>query len=253
MRSLLAVISLLMAGCSTSPDPLLLKQPDAPTSEAAVTTLGKEWDKADQKVAASITIARENADKPAVVRGETTVALSFLPPASPEELALARARAASPENQKAYGDAVAYGKTLLAKIDADWAKVQADQKRAYEISQLKDARIKELTAEIERVKQEASKDIWSLTGAGLAIIGALAFAFGGGPRIGLPLLLCGAFCGALPHIIDSPAFLWVGISTAAIASGLFLWWLADKVSDAVQDKKDDETLFHDDANEPPKE
>ena len=97
MRSLL-VIALCLTGCATSLDPLP-KQPDAPTSEAVVQTLGKEWDKADQKVAASITIARENADKPAVVRGETTVALSFLPPASPEELALARARAASPENQ----------------------------------------------------------------------------------------------------------------------------------------------------------
>ena len=251
MRSLL-VIALCLTGCATSPDPLP-KQPDAPTSESAVSTLGKEWDKADAKVAASVSIARENADKPDVVRGETTVALSFLPVPAPEELALARARAANPADQKAYGDAVAYGKKLLAKIEADFAKVQADQKRAFEISQLKDARIKELTAEVERVKQEASKDIWSLTGAGLAIIGALAFAFGGGPRIGLPLLLCGAFCGALPHIIDSPAFLWVGISTAAIASGLFLWWLADKVSDAVQDKKDDETLFHDDAHEPPKE
>ncbi len=243
MRSLL-VIALCLTGCSTSLDPLP-KQPDAPTSEAVVQTLGKEWDKADQKVAASITIARENADKPAVVRGETTVALSFLPPASPEELALARARAASPENQKAYGDAVAFGKNLLAKIDADWAKVQADQKRAYEISQLKDARIVELTAEVERVKAQASKDIWSLTGAGLAVVGALAFAFGGGPRVGLPLLLCGAFCGALPHIIDSPAFLYVAIGTAAIASGLFLWWLADKVSDDVQDKKDEAEITKD--------
>jgi hypothetical protein len=58
--------------------------------------------------------------------------------------------------------------------------------------------------------------------------------------------LCAGFCGALPHIIDSPAFLWIGIGTAAIAAGLFLWWLADKINDAVQDKKDDETLFKDD-------
>ena len=243
MRSLL-VIALCLTGCSTSPDPLP-KQPDAPTTESIVNTVGKEWDKADQKVAASITIARENADKPAVVRGETTVALSFLPPARPEELALARERAASPENQKAYGDAVAFGKNLLAKIDADWAKVQADQKRALQISQLKDARIAELQAEVERVKAQASKDIWSLTGAGLAVIGALAFAFGGGPRVGLPLLLCGAFCGSLPHIIDSPAFLYVAIGTAAIASGLFLWWLADKVSDDVQDKKDEQEITKD--------
>jgi hypothetical protein len=210
----------------------LPKQPDAPTSENIVATVGKEWDKADQKVAASVTIARENADKPEVVRGETTVALSFLPPASPEELALARARAASPENQKAYGDAVAFGKNLLAKIDADWAKVQADQKRAYEVSQLKDARIKELTAEVERVKKSAAENIWTLTGAGLAIIGALTTAFLG-PRIGIPLLLCGAFCGGIPYLADSPWFLYLAIGTATIISGLGLFWLWDRVRDSA--------------------
>jgi hypothetical protein len=241
---LLLVIALCLTGCAAFNPPLPV-QPDAPTSEAVVQTLGKEWDKADQKVAASITIAREMADKPDVVRGETTVALAYLPPASPEELALARQRANNPADQKAYGDAVEYGRKLLAKIDADWAKVEAQQKEALRVSQLKDARIKELIAEVERVKQEASKNIWTLTGAGLAVIGALAFAFGGGPRVGLPLLLCAGFCGALPHIIDSPAFLWIGIGTAAIAAGLFIWWLADKVSDAVQDKKDEQEITKD--------
>jgi len=248
MRSLLVIALCCLTGCAALQDPLP-KQPDAPTSEAVVQTVGKEWDKADQKVAASISVARENADKPEVVRGETTVALSFLPTPSPEELALARQRAANPADQKVYGDAVAFGKKLLAKLDADWAKVEAQQKEAARVSQLKDARIKELTAEIERVKAEASKNIWTLTGAGLAVIGALAFAFGGGPRVGLPLLLCGAFCGSVPFIIDSPYFMWVAVGTAAIASGLGLWWLWDKVHDAVQDKKDDETLFKDDPHD----
>lgn len=249
MRPLL-VIALLLTGCATSRPPLPV-QPDAPTSESVVTTVGKDWDKADQKVAAAITIAREQADKPEVVRGETTVALSYLPPASPEELALARQRAANPADQKTYGDAVAFGKKLLAKIDADWAKVEAQQKEALRVSQLKDARIAELTAEVERVKQEASRDVWTLTGAGLAVIGALTIAFGMGPRVGLPLLLCGGFCGSVPHIIDSPYFMWVAIGTAAIASGLGLWYLWDKVHDAVQDKKDDDTLFTDDHDHPP--
>ena len=245
MRLALAIcVSLLANGCAST-RPALPEQPNAPTDTAIVQSVGKDWDRIDQKVAASITIAREMADKPDVVRGETTVALSFLPAASPEELALARQRANNPADQKAYGDAVAFGKKLLAKIDADWAKVEAANAESLRVSQLKDARIAELTAEVERVKAQASKDIWSLTGAGLAIVGALAFAFGGGPRVGLPLLLCGAFCGALPHIIDSPAFLWVSISTAAIASGLFLWWLADKVSDSVQDKKDEQEITKD--------
>jgi hypothetical protein len=230
VRSLL-VISLLMAGCSTSPDPLP-KQPDAPTSQAVVQTLGKEWDKADQKVAASITIARENADKPAVVRGETTVALSFLPPASPEELALARARAASPENQKAYGDAVAFGKNLLAKIDADWAKVQADQKRAYEVSQLKDARIKELTAEVERVKKEAAANLWTMAAVGTAVAGALAMAFIG-PKVGVSLLLSAGAIGAFPFIVESEFFGIIVGTTLGLAACIGLWVIWDKARDQV--------------------
>jgi membrane protein implicated in regulation of membrane protease activity len=66
-----------------------------------------------------------------------------------------------------------------------------------------------------------------------------------GPRVGVPLLLCGAFCGAVPHIIDSPAFMWLAIGTAAIVSGLLLWWLWDKVHDAVQDKKDEQEITKD--------
>ena len=232
MRLALAICVTLLAGCATSPTDPLPKQPDAPTTESIVTTVGKEWDKADQKVAASITIARENADKPAVVRGETTVALSFLPPASPEELALARERAASPENQKAYGDAVAFGKNLLAKIDANWAKVQADQKEALRVSQLKDARIKELTAEVERVKREASDNIWTLAGVGIAVIGAIATAFAG-PKVGIPLLLSGAAIGAFPFVVDSEYFSYIAGGTLALAAGLGIYWLWDRVRDSA--------------------
>ena len=230
MRSLL-VIALCLTGCATSPDPLP-KQPDAPTSEAVVQTLGKEWDKADQKVAASITIARENADKPAVVRGETTVALSFLPPASPEELALARARAASPENQKAYGDAVAFGKNLLAKIDADWAKVQADQKEALRVSQLKDARIVELTKAVEQAKKDAAANMWTLAGIAVAVLGAAAMVFTG-PRIGGTLLACGAAIGAFPFVVESEYFSYIAGGTLALAAGLGIFWLWDRVRDSA--------------------
>lgn len=243
MRSLL-VISLLMAGCSTlSTDPLP-KQPDAPTSKAVVSTLGADLDKTDHRVGAALVAIERNADKPKVVVAESRLAQSYLP-APPEgdiAFALARATKADPID---YKKQMEFGRKLATAVTLAWERLEADQKEALRVSQLKDARIVELTAEVERVKQEASRDIWSLTGAGLAIVGALAFSFGGGPRVGLPLLLCGAFCGALPHIIDSPAFLWVSISTAAIASGLFLWWLADKVSDSVQDKKDEQEITKD--------
>lgn len=242
MRSLL-VIALCLTGCAASRSPLP-EQPNAPTSEAVVQTLGKEWDKADQKVAASITIAREMADKPDVVRGETTVALAYLPPASPEELALARQRANNPADQKAYGDAVEYGRKLLAKIDADWAKVEAQQKESLRISQLKDARIKELEKEVERIKAEQAAQTWTWIGGALAVAGALCTAFLG-PRVGLPLIGCGMLCGAVPFIIESEYFAIIVGTTLAGCACLLLWYLWDKVSDAVQDKKDEQEITKD--------
>ncbi len=230
MRSLL-VIALLMAGCAASKPPLPV-QPDAPTSEAVVTTIGKEWDKADQKVAAAISIARENADKPAVVRGETAVALSFLPAPEAGELALARARAAKPEDQKAYGDAVAYGKKLLASIDANWAKVEADQKEALRVSQLKDRRIEELTAEVERVKKDAAASLWTMAGVGCALIGALAMAFIS-PKVGISLLASAAAIGAFPYVVDSEYFTIIAGCTLALAAAIGLWVIWDKARDQV--------------------
>jgi hypothetical protein len=242
MRSLL-VIALCLTGCSTSLDPLP-KQPDAPTSQAVVTTLGKDLDKTDHRVGAALVAIERNADKPKVVVAESRLAQSYLPPVPENDVAFSMARAAK-GSEVDYAKQMAFGRQLAAAVTVAWDRLEKDQAEAKRVSGLKDARIVELTAEVERVKAQASKDIWSLTGAGLAVIGALAFAFGGGPRVGLPLLLCGAFCGALPHIVDSPAFLWVSISTAAIASGLFLWWLADKVSDSVQDKKDEQEITKD--------
>jgi hypothetical protein len=229
---LLLVISLLMAGCAASKAPLP-EQPNAPTSEGIVATVGKQWDQADQKVAASVAIARENADKPEVVRSETSVALSFLPSPEAGELALARARAAKAD-QKDYAEAVAFGKKLLAQIDANWAKVEADNREALRVSQLKDARIKELTAEVERVKKEASANLWTMAGVGCALIGAIATAMAG-PKVGLPLLACGAAIGAFPFVIDSPWFPWVAGLFAAVLAGLGIWVAYDAARDKVHE------------------
>jgi len=230
VRITLAICVTLLAGCATSPDPLP-KQPDAPTSEGIVATVGKQWDIADQKVAASVTIARENADRPDIVRSETTVALSFLPEAQPGELALARARAAKAD-PKEVAAATAFGKNLLASIDKNWAKVEADNREALRVSQLKDARIAELTAEVERVKREASDNIWTLAGVGIAALGAIATAFAG-PKVGIPLLLSGAAIGAFPFVVDSEYFSYIAGGTLALAAGLGIYWLWDRVRDSA--------------------
>lgn len=230
MRTLLAICVMLLAGCSSRPA-ALPEQPNAPTSEGIVATVGKQWDKADQKVAASVAIARENAEKPEVVRSETSVALSFLPAPSPQELALARQRAAKAD-QKDYAEAVAYGKKLLAQIDANWAKVEADNREALRVSQLKDARIAELTAEVERVKREASANLWTMAGVGIAVVGAIATAFVG-PKVGIPLLLSGAAIGAFPFVVDSEYFSYIAGGSLVLASALGIWYLWDIVRDKV--------------------
>ena len=234
MRTPLVIAVLaLTTGCSmfSKPQAEIPKQPDAPTQPDIVSTVGKDIDKVDGRVAAAVAVARENAEKPEVVKAETGVALSYLPTPSEADVAFARQRAGKAD-QKDYKAAEEYGKKLLAKINADWASMEAQQKEAKRVSDLKDARIKELQAEIERVKKDHAEQTWTWVGAGLAVIGALTTAFMG-PKIGLPLLLCGAFCGAVPFIIDSPYFEYIAGGTLLVSSGLGLWWLADKVRDSV--------------------
>jgi hypothetical protein len=219
----------LLVGCATKGD--LPKQPDAPVTPI-VQEVGKVQDKADGRVSAAVAIAKENAEKPAVVRAELGVASSYLPAPSESDLAFARQRAAKAD-QKDYKVAEEYGKKLLAKINTDWSKMEKDQAEAKRVSDLKDAKIKELTAEIARVKKEASANIWSLTGAGLVVIGGLACAFAS-IRIGIPILMTGAFAAAVPFIIDSPYFEYIAGVTLVAVCGLGIYWLFDKVRDSVK-------------------
>jgi hypothetical protein len=241
VRSLL-VIALCLTGCATSLDPLP-KQPDAPTSKAVVTTLGADLDKTDHRVASALVAIERNATSPKVVVAESRLAQSYLPAVPENDVSFSMARAAKGDELD-YKKQMAYGRTLATAVNKAWEKLESDQAEAKRVSGLKDARIVELTAEVERVKAEGSKNVWTLLGAGLFAAGALTTAFLG-PRLGVPLLACAALAGSVPFIYDSPAFMWVVIGTVAIACGLLLWWLADKVSDAVQDKKDDEQLFKD--------
>jgi len=230
---LAAVIALLaLTGCKSTPkvEPLPV-QPPAPTKESVVNELGKDLDKADHRVAASLVAIEKNADKPKVVVAESRLAQSYLPepPAGDVAFAMARATKSDPLD---YKKQMEFGRQLATAVNKAWEKLEADQKEAARVSGLKDARIKELTDEVARVKQEASKNIWTLTGAALFVAGALATAFAG-PRIGIPLIACAAFAGGVPFIYDSPYFLLVAIGTAAIASGFGLWWVWDKVRDSV--------------------
>ena len=231
MRIALAIcVSLLANGCA-SIRPAIPEQPNAPTSEGVVATVGKQWDQADQKVAASVSIAREMADRPDIVRSETSVALSFLPPVEAGELAVARARAIKADPKEA-ADAQAFGKKLLAQIDTSWLRVVADQKEAHRISQLKDARIVELTKAVEQAKKDMAASLWTMAGIAVAVLGAAAMVFTG-PRIGGTLLACGAAIGAFPFVVDSPYWNYIAGGTLTLAAGLGIYWLWDRVRDSA--------------------
>jgi len=225
--ALLACFSLV--GCATLSDPLP-KQPDAPTAPAIVQVVGDQQDKADGRVAAAVAVARENATRPEVVKAETGVALSYLPNPSEGDLAVARARAAK-NDQKDYAEAVAYGKKLLASIDTNWAKMEADTVEAKRVSALKDARIVELLKAIDQAKKDAATNLWTMAGIGIAALGALAMVFAG-PRIGSTLLLSGAAIGAFPFVVDSEYFSYIAGTSLALAACLGLWYIWDKVRDS---------------------
>ena len=238
MRSLL-VIALCLTGCSTSPDPLP-KQPDAPTTKAVVTTLGADLDKTDHRVASALVAIERNADKPKVVVAESRLAQSYLP-APPEgdiAFALARASKADPID---YKKQMEFGRKLATAVTLAWEKLEADQKEALRVSQLKDARIVELTKAVEQAKKDAAEQTWSWIGGALAVAGALCTAFLS-PKIGLPLIGCGMLCGAVPFIIESEYFGIIVGTTLSVASALLLYLLFDWVRDKskASDKPDEQ-------------
>jgi hypothetical protein len=258
MRLLLVIAALALTGCSLFRKgdalPPLPVQPPAPTKPDVVQTLGKDLDKADHRVASALVAIERNADKPKVVVAESRLAQSYLPAPPLADIAFAEARATKADPID-YAKQMEFGRKLATAVNKAWDRLESDQKEAARVSQLKDARIVELTKEVERVKKDASAQTWTLVGAGLAVVGALTTAFLG-PRIGLPLLLCGAFCGSVPFIIDSPWFEYAAGGTLVISCGLGLWWLADKVRDSVNKPRKSAEINpvqspHDD--EPPKE
>ncbi len=235
MRLLLVIAALALTGCSLfgpkKPDalPEAVPAPKAPDLSAVGSTL----DVIDSRVAAAVTIAREanTAGKPSVVEEELSVASSFLPKPTEGDLAYARQRSekATPAD---YEKQRAKAAEKQKAAEQAWTTLEAQVAASKAALLARDKRIEELTQEVVRVKKEASNNVWTLLGAGLFACGALTTTLLG-PRLGVPLLACAALAGSVPFIYDSPAFMWVAIGTAAVASGLCLWWLWDKIRDAV--------------------
>ncbi|MEI6795032.1 MAG: hypothetical protein WCL05_07335 [Verrucomicrobiota bacterium] len=234
MRLILVISLLMISGCSLwsgKPSADLPKQPDAPTDSKNLSTLGDEIDKSENRVAASLVAIERNADKPAVVTAEAKLGQAYLARPSEGDIAFALARA-SANDPAAYARQAEYGKRLLAAVDSKWYKLEADQKEALRVSALKDQRIVELTAEVERVKKDMASQMWTMAAVGTAVIGALAMAFAG-PKIGISLLASGAAIGAFPFVVESKYFGIIAGTTLALAAGLGIYWLWDHVRDSA--------------------
>ena len=191
------------------------------TPSADLGTLGTQLDKSDQRVAAAVTVARENADKPDVVKAETGVALAYLPKPDAQTLDFARNRVAR-ANPEEYKRAEEAGRKLLAVIDANFAKAEADAQKNKVALDNANKQIAALKAEVEQVRTEGVRNAFAVA-AGICFLAALAMALlGQYLRAGAAFLIGGAI-GSLPFVFNSPYFLpAVGL---LVVVGLAFGWL----------------------------
>lgn len=234
MRCLIPLL-LLLAGCSSKPaDPLPIPTPSAP--EVNIEAVGKGLDVIDSRVAASVVVSREliKDGKPGKADNELSVAQSMLPKPSDEDVSYARQRSEKASDAE-YDQARKKAEAKQKEMEAAWSKLEQQAVASKAALDARDKRIADLTAEIDRVKKDYAEQTWTWVGAGIAVLGALTTALMG-PKIGIPLLLCGGFCGAVPFIIESDWFEYAAGATLVISCGLGIWYLADRVRDAVNKK-----------------
>jgi hypothetical protein len=199
----LILVTLLFSACATSPDTEGTGTATPPADNFAA--VGKQIDKADARVAAAVTVARENADKPAVVKAETGVALSYLPPPTPDALTYARNRVAR-ANAEEYKLAEDAGRKLLAVIDANWNKAEQDAAKNKAALDAANRQITALKTEVEQVRTEGVRNAFAVA-AGVCFLAALAMALlGRYIRAGVAFAV-GAGVGGLPFLFSSPYFL----------------------------------------------
>jgi hypothetical protein len=198
MRPLLVIALLALTGCPTThPDTQGTGTATPPSDNFA--KVGDQIDKADQRVAAAVTVARENADKPEVVKAETGVALAYLPKPDPQTVDYVRARVgrANPEEYKRAEEA---GRKLLAVIDANWAKAEQDAAKNKKALDTANCEITRLKAEVAQAKKDivtyACAGIGGLLAIGAVvlmwlrqIVGAIACAIGAGSLLSFPALV----------------------------------------------------------------
>lgn len=231
----LILVAVLMAGCSSTKT---TQPPAVPVpTPGSIGSLGSSLDKGDSKVASAVTVMIESSDKPAVVQSEGRVALAHLPAPAPSDLQAARKRA-NAADQKSYETEIIQAKVWLAKVEGEWKDAVAQSKKnADELNQARSdlvkaqAEVKDLRGKLDK----ADRDLWSIVGVGLFVIGVFCGAVFGW-RIGGSILACAPLAGAVPVIINSQYFTWTVCVTVGIAACLLLWRLFDYIKDKNDEK-----------------
>jgi hypothetical protein len=241
VRLLLVIAVLALTGCSLfrkgEAEPLPV-QPPGPTKPDVVTTLGKDLDKTDHRVASALVAIERNADKPKVVVAESRLAQSYLPapPESDVAFAMARATKADPVD---YAKQMAFGRQLATAVTKAWEKLETQQAEALRVSQLKDKRIEDLTAALKESEESANKSPLRVS-AGFCFLAALGLAIVGQYlRAGACVALGGILIG-ISTILSSPWFIWSLIATAVVVLGLGVWVVFDMARDKVNAKPSDD-------------
>jgi len=202
--SILVVGLIALAGCGT---------PTADTAGTGTATppaddfakVGQQLDKADQRVAAAVQVARENADRPEIVKAETGVALSFLPKPDAQALDYVRNRVAR-NNAEEYRRAEEAGRKLLAVINANWDKAAQDAAKNKAALDNANKQIISLKADLAQAKKDIVTYVCAGIG-GLLAIGAVALLWF---RQIVGAIACAIGAGSLlsfPSLVDTPWFL----------------------------------------------
>jgi len=203
MHRILGMTLLALVACTPAQDTTGTGTPS--TDPADLSKLGTQIDKSDQRVAAAVTVARENADKPDVVKAETGVALAYLPKPDAQALDYVRNRVAR-NNSEEYKRAEDAGRKLLAVIDANFAKAEQDAQKNKAALDNANKQITALKAEVEQVRTEGIRNAFAV-GAGICFLAALAMGLLGQYLRASVAFLVGAGIGGLPYLFASPYFL----------------------------------------------
>jgi hypothetical protein len=236
MRFALIAVFLIIAGCSGAPDTVGTGTATPPPDN--FTKVGDQIDKADARVSAGVQVARNaNAQgKPAVVEKELAVVASYLPAPDPHNLGYIAERVKR-DDPAEYKRAMDAGAKLLAVIDANWAKAEADASKNKAALDNANAKVTELTAEVERVKTEGIRNAFTVA-AGACFLAALGLAILGQYIRAGAAFAVGSAIGAMPYLFASPYFV-PGVGITILTTVLIwslIWWFKRPTPDANKEE-----------------